>query len=62
VRILEGFRKQNYVGDILHPTDERLKQAVTACLPESDDERRVIEANLQNKAGANLERATEKVN
>jgi len=41
VRILEGFRKQNYVGDILHPTDERLKQAVTACLPESDDERRV---------------------
>ena len=62
VRILEGFRKQNYVGDVLHPTDERLKQAVTACLPESDDERIAIEANLQNKGGDKLERATEKVN
>jgi predicted Zn-dependent protease len=46
VRILEGFRQQNYIGDALHPTDERLKQAVTACLPESDDERIAIETDL----------------
>jgi predicted Zn-dependent protease len=46
VRILEGFRKQNYVGDALHPTDERLKQALQSCLPESDGERVAIEANL----------------
>jgi predicted Zn-dependent protease len=39
IRILQGFREQNYVGDVLHPTDERLKQAVRACLPESDGEK-----------------------
>ena len=46
VGILEGFRRQNYFGDVLHPTDERLKQALQACLPESDPERMAIEANL----------------
>jgi len=31
VDILEGFRKANYAGDIFHPTDERLKQALGVC-------------------------------
>lgn len=31
VKILEGFRDQNYAGDIFHPTGERLKQALKAC-------------------------------
>ena len=46
VRILQGFREQNYSGDVLHPTDKRLKQAIGACLPESDRERVAIEASL----------------
>jgi predicted Zn-dependent protease len=62
VRILEGFRQQNYIGDALHPTDERLKQAVTACLPESDDERIAIETDLLRKGRAKPEGVTEKVN
>ncbi len=36
VRILKGFQKQNYVGDTLHPTDERLKQALSACPATAD--------------------------
>jgi predicted Zn-dependent protease len=36
VRILQGFQQQNYAGDVLHPTDERLKQAVRACIPDSN--------------------------
>ena len=43
---MEGFRRQNYSGDALHPTDERLKQALQACLPESDPERKAIEEEL----------------
>jgi predicted Zn-dependent protease len=62
VRILEGFRQQNYAGDALHPTDERLKQAVNACLPESDAQRLRIEANLRRPPEANLQSATENVN
>jgi hypothetical protein len=31
VRILEIFQKENYSGDIFHPTDERLQQARTVC-------------------------------
>ena len=62
VRILEGFRQQNYIGDALHPTDERLKQAVTACLPESDGERIAIETDLLLKGRAKPESVTEKVN
>ena len=56
VGILEGFRKQNYVGDVLHPTDERLKQALSAC-PTKSDRERAVEANLDK-----LEKPTEKVN
>jgi predicted Zn-dependent protease len=62
VRILEGFRQQNYVGDALHPTDERLKQAVIACLPESDGERIAIETDLLRKGRAKPESLTGKVN
>jgi hypothetical protein len=62
VRILEGFRKQNYVGDVLHPTDVRLKQAVTACLPESDGERIAIESNLKAKITDKLGKQVENVN
>jgi predicted Zn-dependent protease len=31
VRILQNFEKQNYVGDALHPTDERLRRAKAVC-------------------------------
>jgi predicted Zn-dependent protease len=33
VRILEDFQKQNYTGDICHPTDRRLQQARRVCQP-----------------------------
>jgi hypothetical protein len=31
VRILQSFEKQNYVGDALHPTAERLRRAKAVC-------------------------------
>jgi predicted Zn-dependent protease len=31
VRILQNFEKQNYRGDAVHPTDERLRQAREQC-------------------------------
>ncbi len=31
VNILQNFEKQNYVGDVFHPTDQRLQQARSAC-------------------------------
>jgi len=31
VRILEAFEQRHYAGDALHPTGERLKQAIGAC-------------------------------
>jgi predicted Zn-dependent protease len=34
VRILQSFEKQNYVGDIFHPTGRRLQQAQRACVSE----------------------------
>jgi predicted Zn-dependent protease len=37
VRILEGFEKQNYAGDVYHPTDKRLQQARGICLREEKD-------------------------
>jgi len=40
VSILKGFQKQNYFGDRLHPTDERLKQALSACPATADQEHR----------------------
>lgn len=62
VRILEEFREENYVGDVLHPTDERLKQAVVACLPEADRERVAIEASLKTKAAGKSESPVDRVN
>jgi predicted Zn-dependent protease len=47
VRILQGFREQNYLGDVLHPTDQRLNQAVRACLTESGGEKVAIETNSE---------------
>jgi predicted Zn-dependent protease len=35
VRILQSFEKQNYVGDIFHPTGKRLQQAQRACVSEN---------------------------
>jgi hypothetical protein len=35
VRILQGFEQTNYSGDALHPTGERLKQAMAACPAET---------------------------
>jgi predicted Zn-dependent protease len=32
VRILQNFERQNYTGDVFHPTDKRLLQAKAACL------------------------------
>lgn len=46
VRILEKFSQINYSGDVFHPTDKRLRQALRACLPESDPERIAIERRL----------------
>ena len=37
VRILEGFEKENYAGDVFHPTDKRLQQASGICLGEDKD-------------------------
>jgi hypothetical protein len=31
VRILESFQNQQYQGDIYHPTDRRLQQALDVC-------------------------------
>jgi len=31
VRILENFQRQQYQGDVFHPTDRRLQQAQSAC-------------------------------
>jgi len=31
VRILQNFEKQNYTGDALHPTDERLRRVRAVC-------------------------------
>jgi len=31
VRILKGFERQNYSGDVFHPTDRRLQQAERVC-------------------------------
>jgi predicted Zn-dependent protease len=46
VRILGQYLQINYTGDIFHPTDERLRQALRGCLPESDPERIAIEKRL----------------
>ncbi len=42
VRILRGFQKQNYSGDVLHPTTERLKQALSVCPAAADQEHRPV--------------------
>ena len=36
VRILQNFEKQNYLGDALHPTDERLRRAKEVCRTDDD--------------------------
>lgn len=36
VRILQGFERQNYAGDIFHPTDKRLQRAQQVCELEKD--------------------------
>ncbi len=46
VRILKGFQKQNYAGDVLHPTTERLKQALSVCPAAADQEHRPANAGL----------------
>ena len=54
VRILEGFREQNYSGDVFHPTDERLQQALQVCLPKSDRERVAVGGKLEQAPGSRL--------
>jgi predicted Zn-dependent protease len=46
VRILKGFQRQHYAGDISHPTDERLKQALSVCPSTSDQEHEPLHAGL----------------
>lgn len=46
VRILEDFQKQNYTGDVFHPTDRRLQQASSVCAGEGRD--RAIVAPINN--------------
>jgi predicted Zn-dependent protease len=46
VRILKGFQKQNYSGDTLHPTEERLKQALSGCPATANQEPRPPEAGV----------------
>lgn len=41
VGILRNFEKQNYVGDVFHPTEKRLQQARSICLPEENSTRPV---------------------
>ncbi|MPZ76064.1 MAG: hypothetical protein GEU77_06030 [Deltaproteobacteria bacterium] len=36
VGILEDFKRQNYVGDSLHPTQKRLQQASRVCRPQTE--------------------------
>jgi predicted Zn-dependent protease len=36
VRILQNFEKQNYAGDVFHPTDKRLQQAKDFCAEEKN--------------------------
>lgn len=47
VKILEGFEKQNYAGDLSHPTGERLKQASEACPAASDEEPAPLPSNVR---------------
>lgn len=46
VRILKGFQKRNYSGDILHPTTERLKQALSVCPATTDQEHQPVDVGL----------------
>jgi predicted Zn-dependent protease len=36
VRILQNFEKQNYAGDVFHPTDKRLQQARDLCVAQQN--------------------------
>ena len=51
VAILQNYEKQNYVGDIFHPTDKRLQQAQKACLDQQNAKQRPIDAPLPQSAG-----------
>jgi predicted Zn-dependent protease len=51
VGILQNFEKQNYAGDVFHPTDRRLQQAQKACLDQQNAKRRAIETGSPQSAG-----------
>jgi len=53
VRIFEDFQNQNYLGDALHPTDARLKQASRACLPSAASEPNSLQANSARRRESN---------
>jgi predicted Zn-dependent protease len=46
VRILQNFQAQNYTGDIFHPTDQRLEQALRVCRPAENDKSHMAGVNL----------------
>lgn len=46
VHILQDFQRQNYTGDIFHPTDKRLQQALRVCQLEPEERQRASNAKL----------------
>jgi predicted Zn-dependent protease len=51
VNILKGFEKQNYTGDLSHPTGERLKQASHACPAATDEDHAPLSGNARPADG-----------
>ncbi|HET8564298.1 MAG TPA: hypothetical protein VFM35_10540, partial [Candidatus Binatia bacterium] len=49
VRILENFQKQNYKGDIFHPTDRRLQQTQSVCELQRDEKPPARNASVAEK-------------
>ncbi|HEU4345075.1 MAG TPA: hypothetical protein VFU31_26290 [Candidatus Binatia bacterium] len=55
VRILEEFQKQNYTGDIFHPTERRLQQAKSICGLQGDEKPSVHDAqNIESRTKEDL--------
>lgn len=51
VGILRNFEKQNYAGDVFHPTEKRLQQARSICLTEENSIRPVSGASPPRPRG-----------
>jgi predicted Zn-dependent protease len=51
VRILQNFERQNYAGDVFHPTDRRLQQAQGVCPNEHNATRHLRGAHEPEQEG-----------